>query len=122
MGKKWEIADIKKWGWEKHPLGAVIPECGTTEGYETGGWRSLRPILNADKCIDCFICFIYCPDSSVVVSNEKMHGFKLEHCKGCGICANVCPRDAISMIGEAEAQGLESCRLREEKEKLEKSA
>lgn len=111
MGKHWDFTKIKEWNWRQHPLGAVIPEAGTADRYETGGWRSLRPILDREKCIDCFFCFIYCPDSSVMVFDGKMTGFDLQHCKGCGICAHECPKDAIAMINEAEAQGLEQCVL-----------
>ena len=28
------------------------------------------------------------------------HGFDLDHCKGCGMCANECPSDAITMVPE----------------------
>jgi ferredoxin len=30
----------------------------------------------------------------VDTENEKMVGFELDHCKGCGICAAVCPANA----------------------------
>ena len=111
MSKYWDFSDIKKWKWQDHPHGATIPEAGTSDRYVTGGWRSIRPILDLEKCIHCFFCFIYCPDSSVVVVDEKMTGFNLQHCKGCGICAVECPKDAISMVSEAEAQELEKCLL-----------
>ena len=36
----------------------------------------------------------------------KMTGFNLDYCKGCGICANICPakKKAIKMITEGEAK------------------
>jgi pyruvate ferredoxin oxidoreductase delta subunit len=41
-----------------------------------------------------------CPDSSINVADEKVTSFDLDHCKGCGICAQVCPVDAIEMVPE----------------------
>jgi len=116
VSKSWDFSRIKEWSWREHPIGPVIPEAATSDRYETGGWRSLRPILDLEKCVHCFICFIYCPDSAIVVAteDEKMTGFNLRHCKGCGICSQECPKDAIAMISEAEALGLEKCLLPEE--------
>lgn len=111
MTKYWDFSRIKEWSWREHPLGAVIPEAGTSDRYVTGGWRSIRPVLDKDACINCFFCFIYCPDSAVMVAEEKVAGFDLQHCKGCGICAQECPKSAITMVNEAEAQGLERCLL-----------
>jgi pyruvate ferredoxin oxidoreductase delta subunit len=49
------------------------------------------------------ICYWACPDSSIEVEEDKMTGFDLKHCKGCGICAKECPTDAIVMkIDEKE--------------------
>ena len=50
------------------------------------------------------ICYWACPDSSIVVQDGKMVGIDLKHCKGCGICADVCPRDAIEMENEMQAR------------------
>ncbi len=73
---------------------------GTSLENKTGGWRSYRPILDREKCVDCMICWLYCPDDSIVVKEGKMLGFDLDYCKGCSVCANVCPKDAISMVPE----------------------
>ncbi|MCX8028447.1 MAG: pyruvate synthase subunit PorD [Brevinematales bacterium] len=73
---------------------------GTSVVNKTGGWRTFKPILNREKCVDCMICWVYCPDDSIVVKEGKMIGFDYDYCKGCSICANVCPRDAIEMISE----------------------
>ncbi|MHB9053925.1 MAG: 4Fe-4S binding protein [Thermoleophilia bacterium] len=105
--KKWNIDDIAKWGPGRHELGATIPESGNADDYETGGWRSERPVRDREKCNDCMICFFACPDSSIRVENGKMVDIDLEHCKGCGICAQVCPRDAIEMKNEIIACKLE---------------
>ena len=70
---------------------------GGAEKFETGDWRSLTPVVDMSTCIDCTTCWIYCPDSCIIVENNEMVGIKLTHCKGCGICAKMCPKDAIVM-------------------------
>jgi len=84
------------------PEGGDIEEPGKAREYETGSWRSNRPVLDKEKCIDCLICWIYCPDDSIIVEDEKMKGFDYKYCKGCGICASVCPKDAIEMVEEGD--------------------
>jgi pyruvate ferredoxin oxidoreductase delta subunit len=107
--KKWDYSDIEHWGPDRHEPGAAIPVSGTADDYETGGWRSERPIRDREKCNDCMICYFACPDSSIVVKDSTMQEIDLKHCKGCGICAQVCPRDAIEMKNEIIA-----CKLEEE--------
>jgi len=94
---KWDISDVNSWGPERHELGAVIIEAGNSTYNETGGWRSLVPIIETEKCDGCMLCYFYCPDSSIVVEDGKAVGIDLEHCKGCGICAKECPTKAIAM-------------------------
>ena len=70
---------------------------GGAEKFETGDWRSLTPVVDMSTCIDCMTCWIYCPDSCIIGETNEMVGIKLTHCKGCGICAKMCPKDAIVM-------------------------
>lgn len=90
----------KKKSWKEIPIGGKIIESGTAERYKTGGWRTFRPEKNKIKCIDCMQCWIFCPDSAIKVKDGKMVGFDYEHCKGCGICARVCPVKCIDMKKE----------------------
>ena len=87
------------------PIGGVITKGGTAHEYVTGGWRKLRPVLDKEKCTNCLICWVMCPDSAVIVEDGKMIGFDMEHCKGCGICVHECPvkGKAIKMVSEKEA-------------------
>lgn len=87
---------------EELALGGAIEEAGNAEGYETGGWRTYRPIWDFNKCIHCLTCWISCPDSCIIVENEKVEGADMRFCKGCGVCANECPSkiNAITMVEE----------------------
>ena len=85
------MAELK--GWRDIPIGGIILEAGNAVAYKTGGWRAFRPVFGEAECAHCFQCWLYCPDCSILVDteNERMIGFDLDHCKGCGICAAVCP-------------------------------
>ena len=76
------------------------------EGGHTGDWRSSRPVIEASAClavkqgkIACQICWVYCPD--VCIAQGVPPSIDLDYCKGCGICAQVCPAGAIAMQPEA---------------------
>ncbi|MFO8035366.1 MAG: 4Fe-4S dicluster-binding protein [Anaerolineales bacterium] len=83
-------------GWKEIPIGGMILEAGNSEEYNTGDWRAFRPVFGEADCTNCMLCWLNCPDSSILVDaeNEEMIGFDLKHCKGCGICAAVCPVNA----------------------------
>lgn len=86
--------------WQELTIGAEIYEPATSKLVNTGEWRVNRPVFNKEKCKNCMMCFLYCPDSSVEVKEECVQGFDYMHCKGCGICAKVCPFGAIDMVKE----------------------
>jgi pyruvate ferredoxin oxidoreductase delta subunit len=86
--------------WKELPIGGLILEAGNSVEYETGSWRSLRPILDMGKCTHCMFCWIFCPEGCILTREGKLTGIDLAYCKGCGICAVECPRKAIEMVDE----------------------
>ena len=86
--------------WQELPAGgAILP--AEAEQPRTGGWRTgLRPEVDLSRCVDCLLCWLYCPDSAVRLDGTAFEGFDYDFCKGCEICAEVCPVDAIEMVVE----------------------
>ena len=96
------MSAIKQRGWKDIPRGGLILEAGNSEKYKTGSWRSQRPVRDKQKCTHCLICWVYCPDSSIIIEDGKVKDIDYDHCKGCGICAVECPVKAIEMRDESE--------------------
>jgi len=80
----------------------VGPYCDkeSTLVNKTGEWRNMRPVLDRTKCIRCYICWKFCPDVSIKILPDGNIEHDYEFCKGCGICANECPKKAITMVRE----------------------
>lgn len=76
--------------WKEIPMGGLIVEPGSSHNYKTGDWKTFKPVRK-DNCTHCLICWLYCPDSSIIVKDGKVVDIDYEHCKGCGVCARVCP-------------------------------
>lgn len=81
----------KEASWKEVNIGGIVLEPGSTAGYNTCTWRVQRPVHDMNKCTHCLICWVYCPDSAIVVKDGRWLEIDYYHCKGCGICANVCP-------------------------------
>lgn len=67
-----------------------------------------QAVAEAGRCFNCGICnmcgncFLFCPDSSVVRRDDWGFEIDLDHCKGCGVCVEECPRAAMTMVPEYE--------------------
>ncbi|WP_345976465.1 4Fe-4S dicluster-binding protein [Sulfurimonas sp. HSL3-7] len=104
-------------GWDEFEIGAMlrsfdgeVKDIATTpqedRNYSSNNsftasvadWRIEKPIFNKDYCIDCQFCWIYCPDISIISRDKKMIGIDMDHCKGCGICVEVCPTNPKSLL------------------------
>lgn len=86
--------------WEELPIGGAV-EPDPALRPRTGGWRTgLRPQVDLDGCVNCLLCWVYCPDSAIRVVDGAFAGFDLDLCKGCEICAAVCPAKTIAMVAD----------------------
>ncbi len=113
-------------GWEEITQGSILP---SFEGDATdivhrkqeeriysdynsytatvASWRVEKPVFNIDVCIDCQNCWVWCPDTSIISRDKQMLGIDYDHCKGCGVCAEVCPTNPKSLIMFSEKTALD---------------
>ncbi|MDI6601948.1 MAG: 2-oxoacid:acceptor oxidoreductase family protein [Thermoanaerobacteraceae bacterium] len=105
VGEVVSIGKIKqnKYDLEGLPFAGTVPSPKKeNEGMVTGNWRTERPILTKELCNDCLICWLDCPDATIFKTEDGLIDFDLKYCKGCGICAAVCPTEAVTMVPELD--------------------
>ncbi len=86
--------------WKDITPGGMVYESGSAKHFNTGDWRSMKPIFIEEKCKQCLLCVPVCPDSAIPVKDSKRLDFDFNHCKGCGVCVKACPFDAIDFVKE----------------------
>ena len=55
--------------------------------------------FNCGICNDCDNCRIFCPEVAVTTTDMRRQ-INLDYCKGCGICVQECPRNAMALEEE----------------------
>ena len=96
--------EMKKIGWKDLEIGAIVTEPGSAAQYKTGDWRTEKPVRENSKCMKCGICYIFCPEGCIYMTEEGYFDADLFYCKGCGICAHECPKGAIKMVEEIKEE------------------
>ena len=110
--------ELPKW-WEMRegiaipsiPAGGAItdPETGQVGGFRPQRnptfkkytTRTMRPVVDFDKCVKCAVCWLQCPDSCFDVTPDGYYDAHMEACCGCGVCEAVCPVEGcITMVNE----------------------
>jgi 2-oxoacid:acceptor oxidoreductase delta subunit (pyruvate/2-ketoisovalerate family) len=96
------MGGLKSWD-ELRPGGVILRDEATLQ--PTGGWRTgVRPAVDLSLCVNCLLCWLYCPDAAVRLDRTTFTGFDYDFCKGCEICAAVCPTGAITMEEERDGR------------------
>lgn len=98
-----------EWGYETQPLGGILPAPGNTAWNDLStsraGWL---PVLQDEKCIQCGVCDLVCPDLCLVWGDgeeggkyeRELMGVDYRYCKGCLRCVESCPTGAMEKAAE----------------------
>lgn len=102
------IVHLARWlpNWDEIPpgvslpvgtMGEVVVGPGSAWQNPVGTWRTSSPRYMKEKCIRCLRCWWSCPEGTIKRQPDDFMKWDYRYCKGCGICAEICPADAIAM-------------------------
>jgi 2-oxoacid:acceptor oxidoreductase delta subunit (pyruvate/2-ketoisovalerate family) len=93
---------------KKMPQAQISKRVGSFEEVSLG-FSEETAREEANRCFNCGVCnlcdncYIFCPDVAVLKQGEdEPNVIDYDHCKGCGICVEECPRDALVMEEEGK--------------------
>lgn len=72
---------------------------GKARNNRTGSWRVFRPVFDHEKCSQCGMCVLLCPEGCIR-ENDEYPVVDYVYCKGCGVCAEECPSESVTMEQE----------------------
>ena len=72
------------------------------------GWRSVRPVIDAEQCTLCLNCYMYCPDGTIAKVRDDEGTcvavvVDYDFCKAAA-CARRCVPRCIAMVDEHAAR------------------
>ena len=86
--------------WTELAIGTAITIPASALNNHTGTWRSSRPEPHQERCIQCGVCVLFCPEGCIVMGKDNYPHVNMDYCKGCGICAKECWTSCIAMVEE----------------------
>lgn len=98
---------VPELGYSNAPMGGIITDVGNTAHKDLSASRQgIYPVYWRDRCIDCGLCTMTCPDYVFVWewgTDKKgeparvLKGPNYQYCKGCLKCVDICPVEALTM-------------------------
>jgi 2-oxoacid:acceptor oxidoreductase delta subunit (pyruvate/2-ketoisovalerate family) len=88
--------------------GKVLSKQKAIQGFDEIhlGLDRTSAVRSADRCFQCGLCNscrncdLFCPDLAILMKGKGPE-IDYDHCKGCGICVQECPRGALGLAEEA---------------------
>ena len=83
---------------------STILSPANTRQRRVGMWSRYKPVIDYGECTRCRICYVYCPDSAILIGKDDFPAVNYDACKGCDICHTECPVNAISLVQKKEGK------------------